>query len=74
MKAYLIVNKSDPLAPFADQHKVFLDRKRAFRELLDAGWELNFFGLSDQIGIASIYRCGDKDLLWMPIEISEEQL
>lgn len=63
---YLLVNNNDVL-PYKERFKLFSSKDRALGEFESLGGEL-IFGLSDKIGKASVYRCGDIYLMIIPIE------
>lgn len=70
MKAYLVINKgeSSTFVPFKENYQVFIDRQKAIDCALLFGFD-SPMGITDTIGVMSLYYCGDIKVEFMPIEI-----
>jgi hypothetical protein len=69
---YLVVDNSkglnQPLS-YKEQYKLFLDKEKAVEYAKSIGYEDPFgMGVGDKIGVGSIYKGGDIDVLILPIE------
>ncbi len=75
MIAYLVINKpkDNTFLPFSEQYKVFLGREQALAWAVSCGMRDQFgLGVTDKVGVMTIYMCGNVNVSLMPIKVEEK--
>lgn len=69
---YLVVDNNTGLRQahsHKDKYKLFLNKEKALEHAESIGYEDPFgLGVKDKLGVGSMYKCGDIDVLILPIE------
>lgn len=69
---YLVADNStgwyQPMS-YKDRYRLFSDKEKALEHAISLGFKDEMgLGISDKVGMASIYCCGDIDVSIIPIE------
>lgn len=68
-----LVNNRKQFLDYTEQFKLFTDKDKMIEYAKSIGYLDKFgMGISDQVGVACYYSCGDVDVMIIPLKIEGE--